>query len=286
MKLKLNHVSGVPIYLRQILRPVNRSLQLNTYHPLPGHDKQPGRKCRRFTFSAVFSAGISHFCTFSKPDELYTHRIKLFSALCCGALIFTFVDYVYELGLLSKKKSYSHPFEEFLFVKPDGQTEELDRNSLNKWFLFCIDQESYQHVGKFDLQFLSDVAAILALDACSGAELVECEGRTIVVPKENSDSRFQFQSAVLTDKSSIDVNTEITSSISGNLVVLSGSLAMLSRVREDMMPGCHGNESHCHDNCYFLLDPSGDNVRIFTGGLSAEIVSKEISEIVSSQSQN
>ena len=268
-----------------VLRSFNRSF--HTCHPLPRHNnKQPGRKCGRFTLSAVPNAGISNFSTFSKENKLYTHRIKLFSALCCSALIFTYVDYVYELGLLFKKKCHSHPFEGFLFVKPDGQTEEPDKTYFNKWFLFCIDQESYHSVGKCDLQFLSEVAAILALDACSEAEVVECEGRTIVVPKENSESRFQFQSAVLTDISSHDVNTDITSSISENIVVLCGSLAMLSRVREDMMSGCHGNESHCHDNCYILLHPSGDNVRIFTGELSAEIVSKEISEIVSWQSQN
>ncbi|KAL5265615.1 hypothetical protein ACHWQZ_G006362 [Mnemiopsis leidyi] len=283
MKLRLNALNSEILLanLRQMLRSANRSLQTQPLSRQSGFTRPIST-----AFLFVNRAGSSHISTFGKQDTgRFSNHVRGFSVLFCSVLIITLFDYVFEPEYVFKKKSYAHPFKGFLLLKLDGKTEDISGKFLNRWFLFCIDRESNHRVRKLKLNLLTEVAAILALDACSDAQVVECDGKTVVVPLENSERRYHFQSALLTDRSSLDGITSSTSGISSdNLAVLCGSLEMLSRVREDMISGCHSYDSICtHDNSFFLIDPSGENLKTFTGVLSAELVSKEISELVDSQ---
>ena len=225
-----------------------------------------------------------------------------------------------------------------MLVGPDGQTEQVGGDFLEKWFLVCFDHQSITRSSKLDLELLTEIAAILSLESCSEAEVIEGDGRMMVVPKVDSPEKFQFQSAILTDTQSQDIlalentaNRQLS-----NVVVLQGSGDQLQGVFINCWTELHAeqpselhakqsselhaeqpselhaeqpselhaeqpNELHAEqpselhaeqpstselhaeqhsDICYYLLDPTGKPVTHFTGVSSAELVSKQISQLI------
>ena len=175
-----------------------------------------------------------------------------------------------------------------MLVGPDGQTEQVGGDFLEKWFLVCFDHQSITRSSKLDLELLTEIAAILSLESCSEAEVIERDGRMMVVPKVDSPEKFQFQSAILTDTQSQDIlalentaNRQLS-----NVVVLQGSGDQLQGVFISCWTELHAEqpselpaEQHS-DICYYLLDPTGKPVTHFTGVSSAELVSRQISQLI------
>lgn len=177
------------------------------------------------------------------------------------------------LEILNPRRN--HPLAGFSIESAGGTVRRPIRRDLEQWSLLALDAD----LSVSQLTVLVEISALLAIEACEEAEVMERDGGIILVPKKGAGKKFRFTTAVLSD-GTLQFRPEDYENLLKYGTILRGSKSQVERLKRRLRSAEYNKGEVDGESYISLLDPLGNLIGRYPMNESGELIAEKIARII------